>query len=365
AENLSLTGRVTLATSVLNSIPSFVMQTTYLPVSLCDQIDRKIRNFIWGSTDGARKIHNVNWQTVCKPKCMGGFGLRSARELNEAFLMKIAWGVFSRPGDLWVKVLLTKYMKHSANGMCLKRRSGYSAIWRGVLSVWEETLNGLQWSIRNGRRTKFWTDVWLDSGVTLIDFPLNIQGVNPSISVGGMIPPRSDAGEDFLVWGLEENGKFSIKSAYGLLKDFRLDEQNGRWQKVWKWKGPNRIKHFMWIVMHGKLLTNTERNNRAAAGGIIRDCGGNYVSSYAINLGSCSIMRAELRGIIEGMKIAWDKGIRRLCIQTDSQAAVLLLTSNDGRLYRHMSLVEQFLDWRNRDWEVLIQHVYCEANNVG
>ncbi|CAN1776256.1 Putative ribonuclease H protein At1g65750 [Linum perenne] len=40
------------------------------------------------------------------------------------------------------------------------------------------------------------------------------------------------------------------------------------------------------------------QNNRAAAGGLIRDCGGNYVSSYAINLGSCSIMRAELRGII-------------------------------------------------------------------
>ncbi|CAN1256296.1 Putative ribonuclease H protein At1g65750 [Linum perenne] len=40
------------------------------------------------------------------------------------------------------------------------------------------------------------------------------------------------------------------------------------------------------------------QNNRAAAGGIIRDCGGNYVSSYAINLGSCSIMRAEIRGIL-------------------------------------------------------------------
>ncbi|CAN1755653.1 Putative ribonuclease H protein At1g65750 [Linum perenne] len=123
----------------------------------------------------------------------------------------------------------------------------------------------------------------------LIDFALNIQGVNPLISVsdfclpdgswdfrklenclpsdlvlqvGGMIPPRRDAGDDVLVWGLEENGKFSIKSTYGLLKDFRLDEQNGCWQKVWKWKGPNRIKHFMWIVMQDKLLTNTERVKR-------------------------------------------------------------------------------------------------------
>ncbi|CAN1152714.1 Putative ribonuclease H protein At1g65750, partial [Linum perenne] len=92
AENLSLAGRVTLASSVLNSIPSYVMQTVFLPVTLYDQIDRLIRNFIWGSTDGARKIHNVNWQTVCKPKCLGGLGLRSDKELNKAFLMKIAWG---------------------------------------------------------------------------------------------------------------------------------------------------------------------------------------------------------------------------------------------------------------------------------
>ncbi|CAN1165251.1 Putative ribonuclease H protein At1g65750 [Linum perenne] len=60
ADNLSLAGRITLASSVLNSIPSYVMQTAFLPLSLCDKIDRKIRNFIWGSTDTTCKVHNVN-----------------------------------------------------------------------------------------------------------------------------------------------------------------------------------------------------------------------------------------------------------------------------------------------------------------
>ncbi|CAN1320050.1 Putative ribonuclease H protein At1g65750 [Linum perenne] len=54
ANNLSLAGRVSLASSVLNSLPFYVMRTAVLPVSLCDKIDRKIRNFIWGSIEGNR-----------------------------------------------------------------------------------------------------------------------------------------------------------------------------------------------------------------------------------------------------------------------------------------------------------------------
>ncbi|CAN1122078.1 Putative ribonuclease H protein At1g65750 [Linum perenne] len=539
ADNLSLAGRVTLASSVLNSIPSYIMQTAFLPVYLCDQIDKKIRNFIWGSTKGSRRIHNVNWQIVCKPKCLGGLGLRSARDLNKAFLMKLVWGVLSNPNDLWVQVLLTKYMKKTEEGWRPKRRSGFSATWRGMLSVWSDTINGLQWSVRDGTRTKFWTDIWLDSGATLIDFATDLQGVNPLNSVsdfflvngawdfnklesclppeiilqiGGMTPPRAGAGEDVLVWGLEDNGRFSIKSTYALLQDFRLEDRNRKWQQLWKWQGPNKIKHFMWLAMQGKLMTNVERarrhitnsdtcavcgseaesldhvfrgcdvakgvwnaclpqvlsqmqrhwdfnswwsnnigdrslnpsfgvivwllwsrrnklvfegvtwsieevsnhvkfrvlllssswkagqlgreapgiarqtqlirwrpadeewftlnsdgslytqDNRADAGGIIRDCRGNFVSSFAINLGSCSIMRAELRGIIEGMNLAWEKGIRKLCIQTDSRAAVDVLSCVENRLNRHTSLVQQFQDLKSRDWVVQIQHIYREAN---
>ncbi|CAN1191865.1 Putative ribonuclease H protein At1g65750 [Linum perenne] len=72
AKNLSLAGRLTLASSILNSIPSYAMQTALIPAYICDAIDRKIRDFIWGSVEGARRIHNINWETVCKHKNLGG-----------------------------------------------------------------------------------------------------------------------------------------------------------------------------------------------------------------------------------------------------------------------------------------------------
>ncbi|CAN1127767.1 Putative ribonuclease H protein At1g65750 [Linum perenne] len=291
-DNLSLAGRVTLASSVLNSLPSYVMQIAFLPVTLCDKIDRKIRDFVWGSSDSVRKTHNVNWDTVCKPKRMGGLGLRSARELNLAFLMKVAWGIISKPGELWARTLTSKYLIRNGIGFTLKRKTGFSSLWRGVMKVWNYTLQGLQWSIKNGRGTSFWNDKWLDSGMVLRDFAVNDQGVDLLASVSnfvlpdgnwnvellsnclphgalvqviGMSPPCEKLGDDEVAWGLEANGGFGVKSAYTLVKELDRSSEDNVWKKVWTWEGPAKIKQFMWLVTHGRLMTNKERRRRHIA----------------------------------------------------------------------------------------------------
>ncbi|CAN1130300.1 Putative ribonuclease H protein At1g65750 [Linum perenne] len=289
ANNLSLAGRVTLASSVLNAIPSFVMQTALLPAYICDAIDRKIRDFIWGSVEGARRIHNINWETVCKPKNLGGLGLRSARDLNKAFLMKIVWGLITRLTELWAKVLISKYLKNTPNGYTLARKTGFSSIWRGVLKVWPLVLDGTRWSIRDGRKTRFWTDRWLDSGITLMDHAINFRDVDSSLPVShicsepgvwnfdflcsvlpsdvvmqvvGMSPPVDRLGEDCLVWGLEANGRFSVRTAYLLITEALSPPTDPIWRSIWKWSGPSKIKHFLWMASHKRLLTNEERGRR-------------------------------------------------------------------------------------------------------
>ncbi|CAN1294729.1 Putative ribonuclease H protein At1g65750, partial [Linum perenne] len=47
-KSLSLARWVTLALSVLQSIPAYAMQTCVQPVKMA--IDRMIRNFVWGTT---------------------------------------------------------------------------------------------------------------------------------------------------------------------------------------------------------------------------------------------------------------------------------------------------------------------------
>ncbi|CAN1146010.1 LINE-1 retrotransposable element ORF2 protein [Linum perenne] len=55
-KSLSLAGRVTLAQSVLAAIPAYPMQTSVLPAKTCEEIDRRIRNFVWGTTGEGWKV---------------------------------------------------------------------------------------------------------------------------------------------------------------------------------------------------------------------------------------------------------------------------------------------------------------------
>ncbi|KAL4332584.1 hypothetical protein GQ457_07G007270 [Hibiscus cannabinus] len=76
ASSLSLVGRITLAKSVLQAMPTYAMQTSYLPKSICDDLEKLLRNFIWGFTLDKKKVHLVNWNTMKQPIDHGGLGLK-------------------------------------------------------------------------------------------------------------------------------------------------------------------------------------------------------------------------------------------------------------------------------------------------
>ena len=59
----------------LSTIPNYIMQYMALPKKLLDNIDRVNRNFLWGSTNEAKKVHWVGWHKVTKSKEEGGLGI--------------------------------------------------------------------------------------------------------------------------------------------------------------------------------------------------------------------------------------------------------------------------------------------------
>ncbi|CAN0847212.1 hypothetical protein LINGRAHAP2_LOCUS4854 [Linum grandiflorum] len=57
-----------------------------------------------------------------------------------------------------------------------------------------------------------------------------------------------------------------------------------------------------------------------------------------MNLGCCSITRAEMRGIVEGLKLAWSLGIQRIRVQSN-YAAIIAIVSNSSSLKRHHAIL--------------------------
>lgn len=87
---LNLAGRITLAKSVLSSIPIYIMQCFPLPKVTTNSINQVIRKFIWDSSLQHKKIHLVNRETVIRPKIDGGLQIRDALIQNQAFASSFA-----------------------------------------------------------------------------------------------------------------------------------------------------------------------------------------------------------------------------------------------------------------------------------
>ncbi|CAI0385762.1 unnamed protein product [Linum tenue] len=58
--------------------------------------------------------------------------------------------------------------------------------------------------------------------------------------------------------------------------------------------------------------------------------------AFVCNLGKCSITSAELKGAVTGLRLAWDKGYRRVHLNLDSTTAVGIIMNNAEDDHRHV-----------------------------
>jgi hypothetical protein len=63
------------------------------------------REFLRCGLEKKRKISWVNWETVTKPKCDGGLGVRDVRRVNLSLLAKWRWRFLNTDQSCWKLVL--------------------------------------------------------------------------------------------------------------------------------------------------------------------------------------------------------------------------------------------------------------------
>ncbi|CAN1123860.1 Putative ribonuclease H protein At1g65750 [Linum perenne] len=182
-----------------------------------------------------------------------------------------------------------------------------------------------------------------------------------------MDPPNPSLGQDTPTWGLEGMGKYTVRSGYALITENQSDNtaENERWKTIWNWQGTWTDISWQpdpdpWMTMNTD--GSVDQHHNATAGGAIRDASGNCLQAFAMNYGSCSITRAEIRGIVDGLEIAWQAGFRHVAVQTDSKCALQILTNGTDTDHQHAAAILKFQELTKRDWTLKMNHIYREGN---
>ncbi|GJY83206.1 RNA-directed DNA polymerase, eukaryota, reverse transcriptase zinc-binding domain protein [Tanacetum coccineum] len=90
---LSFAGRLQLIASVLSAMQVYWCSLFIFPLTVCDDIDSLMSNFLWSNKDGIGSMVSVKWSDVCRPKNQGGVGLKSMHEWNIALMAKHLWSI--------------------------------------------------------------------------------------------------------------------------------------------------------------------------------------------------------------------------------------------------------------------------------
>lgn len=86
AKYLSRAGKEVLIKSVAQEIPSYCMGAFLIPTSLCEEIERTMNSFYWGSKrNGSRGINWMRWDKLSLHKSRGGLGFRDMEILFHFF----------------------------------------------------------------------------------------------------------------------------------------------------------------------------------------------------------------------------------------------------------------------------------------
>ncbi|CAN1233928.1 Putative ribonuclease H protein At1g65750 [Linum perenne] len=93
-----------------------------------------------------------------------------------------------------------------------------------------------------------------------------------------------------------------------------------------------RPKEWMTVNTDGVVNQSTRQ---AAAGGLIRDEAGHCAAAFTINIGYCSITRAELRGAVTRLRTAWDHDYRKVELQVDSMTVIELIKNDEISTHQH------------------------------
>jgi hypothetical protein len=102
------------------------------------------------------------WGSLCKPKEMGGLGLRRMREVNLALISKLGWNLLNNTDLMWVSQLHCKYLS-SCSFLSPSSLSSSSWLWKVILKSIPFISKGAYNRIHSFSFLPIWSSTWIPS----------------------------------------------------------------------------------------------------------------------------------------------------------------------------------------------------------
>lgn len=262
--------------AVAQAVPAYAMSIFKLPLGLCEDMQKAIAGFWWGSSRNHRSIHRFKWERMCLAKKRGGLGFRDLSSFNQALVAKQSWRIIQAPESLIARVMKARYFRHS-DIMEAQISSNPSYIWRSILWGRNVIHKGPRWRIGDGKQVKEYQSCWLPRPVTskpicptslpletmvseLIDEDhcwkdlviirqhFHQEDAAQILQIPLPRQPRSNQ----VLWLYNKKGYYSVKSGYQLALQMKFptkpsssEEGKSAWNSIWYLQIPEKVKIFM------------------------------------------------------------------------------------------------------------------------
>lgn len=132
-------GRLILIKSVMAARPIHQMMVLDAPAWVFEEIDKGMRSFFWVGKD---KVNGgqclVAWDTVCRPTCYGGLGVKNLQLHALALRVRWEWLRWTDPSRPW-------------QGLPMIDDMAIKAIFNSMVKI----------TVGSGEKVLFWKDRWI------------------------------------------------------------------------------------------------------------------------------------------------------------------------------------------------------------
>ncbi|KAL9343312.1 hypothetical protein Peur_063743 [Populus x canadensis] len=105
-------------------------------------------------------------------------------------------------------------------------------------------------------------------------------------------------------------------------------------------------------------------SSKSSIAGVCRDEHGIWLFGFSCRVKSESAFEAELLAVREALKLAWDKGLKKVILESDSETVVKRIRNQVIRQPKNQfeAVILECQAYVNRDWDCFIQHTLREGN---